>query len=254
MHRNAVFRGLSAKHALLACLLEEKGGRVSMGQTASSKPIPPCPLYVDLRGALVTVVGAGRVAERKIEMLLGYGARVRVIAPACTAAVEDAAAAGTVELVRRAYERGDLAGSFLVICATNDSSVNGAVYAEAIANSQFVNVVDVPDKCNVIVPSVLHRGSLQIAVSTGGAAPSVARDIRRCLEGQFDESWEAYVDVLGELRTLVKQRVPGPASARKPLYEALAAGGLRERIAAGERLDAEQVYAELVAPLVGEER
>ena len=72
-----------------------------MGHSASRKPIPPCPLYVDLRGALVTVVGAGRVAERKIEMLLGHGARVRVVAPACTAAVEDAAAAGTVELVRR---------------------------------------------------------------------------------------------------------------------------------------------------------
>ena len=135
-----------------------------MGHSASRKPIPPCPLYVDLRGALVTVVGAGRVAERKIEMLLGHGARVRVVAPACTAAVEDAAAAGTVELVRRAYERGDLSGSFLVICATDDSAVNEAVYAEAIANSQFVNVVDVPDKCNVIIPSVLRRGCLQIAV------------------------------------------------------------------------------------------
>ena len=81
-----------------------------------------------------------------------------------------------------------------------------------------------------------------------------ARDIRRSLEEQFDESWEAYIDVLGELRTLIKQRVPGPAAARKPLYEAIAADGLRERIAAGEQLDAERIYGELVAPLVGEGR
>ena len=217
------------------------------GETAAACP-PPSPLFVYLDGARVVVVGAGDVAERKIATLLEYGADVIVVAPEATPQVEQWAADGAIAFERRSYAHGDLEGALLVIGATNVRSVNEAVYAEASERSMLVNIVDVPDLCNTIIPSVLRRGNLQIAVSTAGSAPSVARDIRRSLEEQYSQAWEGYIDLLGEVRGLIKQRITGPASARMPIYEMLGSSDLLERLEAGERLGAEEVYDGYVVP------
>lgn len=218
-----------------------------MGEAAAACP-PPSPLFVYLDGARVVVVGAGDVAERKIATLLEYGADVSVVAPEATPQVEQWADEGAIAFERRGYAAGDLEGALLVVGATNDRAVNEAVYAEASERSMLVNIVDVPDLCNTIIPSVLRRGNLQIAVSTAGSAPSVARDIRRSLEEQYSQTWERYIDLLGEVRMLIKQRITGPASARMPIYEMLGKGDLLERLEAGEQLDAEGVYAGYVVP------
>lgn len=218
--------------------------------SAQRRTPPPFPLFIDLSGAAVTVVGAGAVAERKIATLLDHGAHVTVVAPEATEAVRAWARDGKLAWRNRPYRTGDLEGALLAIGATSNRTVNEAVHAEACARTMLVNIVDVPDLCNAIVPSVMRRGSLQIAVSTAGAAPSVARDVRRELELRYPAYWERYLDVLGNVRALIKQRVEGPAEKRAPLYEATVQGNLLERIAAGENPSAEEVYNAFVEPLL----
>ncbi|MDO4890661.1 MAG: bifunctional precorrin-2 dehydrogenase/sirohydrochlorin ferrochelatase [Coriobacteriaceae bacterium] len=213
----------------------------------------PYPLFANLRGEPVVVVGGGEVAERKVETLLDHGASIVLVAPAVTETLRAWALEKRIGWLPRRYEAGDLEGALLVVCATDDEAVNKAVHAEAVRRHQLVNVVDVPELCNFIVPSVLRRGHLQIAVSTGGASPSAAREIRKSLERQFPTYWEDYLDMMAELRCLVKARVAGPMERRAPLYQAICDSDLLARFEAGERPDAEEAYRQVVEPALKED-
>ena len=127
------------------------------------------------------VVGGGKVADRKARKLLQARARVVVISPETLPEIQSVAA----EVVRRPYRPGDLEGATLVFAATNVREVNAAVTREANERGIPVNVVDKPVEGDFSLPSTLRRGKLQVAVSTGGASPSLARDIRRELEDSF---------------------------------------------------------------------
>lgn len=208
------------------------------------------PLFIDLHNKDVLVVGAGRVALRKIETLVRYGARVRVIAPEACDEVHQAHDAGTIELIERVFTSADVDGCMLVIAATNDDETNQAVFEAASQANILVNVVDVPDLCTAAVPSVLQRGLLQIAVSTSGAAPSLSRRIRTDLEDEFPTWWQDYVQLLGHIRRLIKDRVEGPAKVRTPLFEALTDGRLQRAFAAGQTPSAEEAYATYIVPLL----
>ena len=201
------------------------------------------PVFLDVRGRTALVVGGGAVAERKAAGLARAGACVRVVAPTVTAGLEAQARDGLVDL-RRAFRENDVEGVFLVYAATDDAAVNEAVYAEAEARGVPANVVDDPAHCSFIVPSVVRRGPLQLAVSTSGAAPVLAKRLRRELEGRFPEDWAVYVDLLAEVRALVRSRMAGGEAERAPVLEAACDLGVLERLRAGERLDAEAVYAE----------
>lgn len=210
----------------------------------------PYPVFLDLQAMRVVCVGAGVCAERKIEGIVDHGGKVRVIAPEATARIRELAQGGSVNLDLRPYREGDLAGATLVIGATDDSSVNHRVFLEASGRGQIVNVVDDPKNCNAIMPSVLRRGPLQIAVSTAGAAPGIAREVRRSLEGEFPVWYGEYVDLVGEVRDLIKERVPGDAGRRSRLCEVVYACGLGERLERGERPSAEEVFDSVVEPLL----
>lgn len=212
--------------------------------------VAPYPLFLILEGMGAVCVGAGRCAERKIVSLVGHGAAVTVIAPRATARVRALAQEGRVTLVSRPYREGDLKGATLVIGATDDRSVNHRVFLEASGRGQIVNVVDDPENCNALMPSVLRRGSFQVAVSTAGAAPGVARRVRRSLEGTFPAWYGDYVDLLGEVRRIVKERVPAEGGERPALFEAVYDCGLEDAFARGERPSAEEVYEVVVVPLL----
>jgi precorrin-2 dehydrogenase / sirohydrochlorin ferrochelatase len=207
---------------------------------------PYYPVFLDLRGRLAVVVGGGSVAERKIATLLEYGADVMCVAPLVTPAIDALVAQGLVEHEQRGYVRGDLAGAFIVVCATDSTEVNRAVYQEAEGQGCLVNVVDVPELCNFIVPSIVKRGPLQIAISTGGAAPVVAKQMRCELEEHYGEEWECYVRLLGQVRCLILDRVPGGEPVRKPIFEAIAASDLFDRVMSGVCPDPEDVFREFV--------
>lgn len=213
---------------------------------------PYYPVFLDLTERLVVVVGGGSVAERKVKALLRHGAKVQVVSPDLTSELEVLEDECAISTQRRGYVRGDLEGAFVAVCATDVAEVNRAVFDEAEERRCLVNVVDVPELCNFIVPSVVHRGPFQIAISTSGAAPAVAKRVRKRLSAEFGDDWGTYVALLGEVRALVMERVPDPAE-RKRMFESMADSDVLDGIISGESPSAEQVFARFAPTAGGQE-
>ena len=158
------------------------------------------PILVDLQGKKALVVGGGKVAQRKIESLLEYGASVHVIARELTAELEQLRSRKRIELLGGEFSEAHLEGAFLVIAATDDALLNRRVSQEAQKRGLLVNAVDQPADCNFIVPSVLSRGDLLIAVSTSGKSPAFARKVRLELDQHFGEEYGFFLNLMGNLR------------------------------------------------------
>lgn len=150
-----------------------------------------------VEGRRCLVVGGGPVAARKAQGLRDAGAAVTVVAERVG---EEVAALDGVEVAERAYRTGDLDGRRLVISATDDPGLNARVYAEADGAGLWVCSADDPDHCSFTLPSILRRGTLQVAVSTGGRSPAVAAWLRRRLEAEIGPEYGVLVDVLADER------------------------------------------------------
>ena len=170
------------------------------------------PAFLDLRGRRCLVVGGGPVGERKVRALLECGARVVVVSPGVTPELASLAAGGRIEHWARAFRRSDARGCTLAVAATGDPFVDRAVAAAARPWRVLVNVVDEPEHCDYILPSVLRRGELQIAVSTGGRSPALAREIRRRLEGLFGPEYADLVRRVGMERRNARATATSAAS------------------------------------------
>ena len=164
-----------------------------------SEPVfpAPYPVVLDLRGRRALVVGAGPVAARKVAGLLTAGAVVTVVAPD---AVPEIANDPDVRWHRREYRRGEAASYRIAITATSDPAVNRQVARDGDAANVFVNSADDPANCAFILPSVVTRGDLQVAVSTNGRSPALARWARRHLESVFTDVHARTLDLLSEIR------------------------------------------------------
>jgi precorrin-2 dehydrogenase/sirohydrochlorin ferrochelatase len=156
--------------------------------------------FLDLRGRRCLVVGGGAIGERKARDLLECGALVNVVSPTLTPGLAALVATGRVGHRARRFRRWDMRGCMVVVAATGEPHVDEAVAAEARRRHALVNVVDAAAHCDFIVPSVLRRGPLQIAVSTSGKSPALAREIRRRLEPLFSAEFGRVVEQAGERR------------------------------------------------------
>ena len=154
------------------------------------------PIFLNLDGKRCVIVGGGAVANRKARKLLQARAEVVAISPEVKPELESVA----TEVRRRPYREGDLEGASLVFAATNRREVNAAVTREARGRGIPVNVADEPSEGDFALPSVLRRGQLQVAVSTGGASPTLARRVRYELESAFGSEWAGVVEALGKAR------------------------------------------------------
>ena len=179
------------------------------------------PIFLKLTARPCTVIGAGYLAESKIESLLAAQAHVTVIAPAANPRIADLAATGDIHLHTRPYQPGDLAGNFLAVAATNDPAVNRAVFAEAEAAGILVNAVDDPPFCDFYFPSVVRRGDLQIAISTAGHSPALAQRLRKEINAILPLDTGDWLNELGNLRREVLQLEP-LNDARKDILHTLA--------------------------------
>lgn len=158
------------------------------------------PIFLKLESRPCLVVGAGVVAEGKIQGLLAERASVKVVAPDATPQIRQWASAGVIEWHQREFESTDLEGKFLVIVATSSRDVNTRVFTEAHAKGILCNAVDDPPNCDFYYPAVVRRGDLQIAISTGGHSPALAQRIRQELEQQFGPEYESWLAELGKQR------------------------------------------------------
>jgi precorrin-2 dehydrogenase / sirohydrochlorin ferrochelatase len=177
------------------------------------------PIFLKLTGRPCIVIGAGHLAESKIESLRAADARVTVIALAANPRITDLAANGEIALHLRGYQTGDLAGSFLVVAATDDPAVNRAVFAEATATGVLCNAVDDPPFCDFYFPSVVRRGDLQVAISTAGNSPALAQQLRKELNEQLPLELGDWLADLGNLRREVVAAEPLNEQRRLVLHE-----------------------------------
>jgi len=193
------------------------------------------PIVVDMTDRPVLVVGGGAVAERKVEGLLAAGARVTVLAPELTPLLQAWADDDRIRHVGRRYRAGDLAGYRVAFAATDDGAVNADVAREARERSVWLNAADDPDHSDFILPSVLRRGDVVVAVTTGGTSPALARAVREELETHVTEAHALLASVVAEVRRAARQR-PNPPDAeawRQAIDE-----GLRRLVAEGRREEA----------------
>jgi precorrin-2 dehydrogenase len=166
------------------------------------------PIFLDLSGRRCVVVGGGEVANRKARKLLQARARVVVISPEIKPELESVA----VEVHRRPYKEGDLHGAYLAFAATDSREANATVAREAQERRIPVNVADRPSDGDFALPSTLRRGRLQVAVSTGGASPILARKIKEKLEEVFGPEWAGIVEEIGRNRRNGEERLEGEVS------------------------------------------
>lgn len=200
---------------------------------------PYYPLLLDLEGRGAVIVGGGEVAARKAASLVTHGANVVVVAPEGSAELQVLVDASKVEWRRKRFEPADVADAAIVFAATDDETVNSAVAAAARARHVPVNVADAPLRGDFIVPAVIESGSIQIAISTGGRSPALARRLRQQIEALLGDSWAELATILGLLRepAIAASTLPSDADRRR-FFEAVLDGEILELLRAGRRADA----------------
>ncbi|MEQ1512793.1 MAG: siroheme synthase CysG [Lysobacteraceae bacterium] len=205
-----------------------------------SDPVPTLfPAFLDLRDRPVLVVGGGAVARRKIAALLPAGAQVRVGAPALDPEIAALVAEGRIEHLEGRFDPAWLDGVWLVIAATNEAETNRAVADAAQARRIWANVVDDAPLCSFQVPARIERGPLQIAISSGGGAPMLARHLRERLETELDESLGTLGHLLVQHRRRIRARIPD-TSARRRFFDTVMRSDIQSLLRRGDYASAER--------------
>jgi siroheme synthase-like protein len=162
------------------------------------------PVLLDLTGRRCVMIGGGVIAERRVDALATAGAHVIVISPRLTPALAALAAEGRIEHEARGYREGDLAGADLAFVATDAGEVNAAVAREARERQIWVNAADDPARCTFILPALVRRGDLTVAVATGGSSPALTRAIREELEAYLTDDYATLAAIAAEARKEVR--------------------------------------------------
>jgi len=176
------------------------------------------PLSLNLENKRCLVVGAGEVANRKVARLLDCGALVTVIAPELTAGLKALVEKKKITVKHRRVNLSDLSRAFLVISATSDRKINTLISAYCRRKGILVNVVDAPNECNFILPSILKKGDLSIAISTNGVSPALAKKIRQELEQKFGVEYMKLLRMLKAIRPEALRRIKDP-QLRKAFFQ-----------------------------------
>ncbi len=204
------------------------------------------PIFMNIRARRCLVVGGGEVAERKAGLLAEAGARVYLVAPELTGSLREQVEEGRIEYREGRFEASDLTGCALVIAATDDEQVNRAVSELAQAQQLPVNVVDNPELCSFIMPSIIDRSPVQIAVSTGGASPVLARLLRARLESAIPAAYGKLAALVEGFRDQVKARFTS-VNSRRNFWESVLQGEVAELVFAGKEEQAREELEQAIA-------
>ncbi len=205
------------------------------------------PVFLDLKDKPVLVVGGGRVAERKVYTLLDAGAKITIIAKEISYNLNGLLEQNKALLLGRRFLPRHLDGVFLVIAATDDPQLNAEVAREARRRGVLVNAVDQPEECTFILPSLVKRGDLIIAVSTSGKSPALAKKLRKRLEDEFGPEYEMFLALMGRVREYVLS-LDIPQEHRSNLFHRLVDSALLERLREGDTESVARVLRELLPP------
>ena len=164
------------------------------------------PVFLNLTERRCVIIGGGQIAEGKISKLLDSGAKIIVISPDATQGIRGFAERGQIELDLRKYQESDLQGAFLAIAATNDRMVNQEIFEEAEKQGILLNAVDDMPRCSFIAPSIVEKGPVTVAISTGGASPALARKLREKMEVSSALDWADATSVLSKARQVIKDK------------------------------------------------
>lgn len=178
------------------------------------------PVYLGIKKRKCVVIGGGDVAARKVENFLDCGAEVTLVARRISPALETLKKEGRIRHVPDDYQTEYIQDAFLVVGATDSQGVNERIYRDAGNMGILVNIVDDPERCDFIVPSVFRRGDLAVAISTGGKSPALARRLREDLEKRYGTDVEILLDIMGELRERVIARGESPDT-NKRIFESV---------------------------------
>jgi precorrin-2 dehydrogenase / sirohydrochlorin ferrochelatase len=179
----------------------------SAGSGLTIRPSSYYPVFIGISDQPCVVIGGGRVAERKVRLLLKFNAEVKVISPYAVTNIRTLSEKKKIELLLRPYMEGDLQGAALVFAATDDEVINGAVRAEARSKGIPINVVDNPELCDFIVPSVVKKGPITVAISTAGTLPLLSKKLRKEIEAVITHDYVKYASIMGSFRRLLIHKV-----------------------------------------------
>ena len=203
------------------------------------------PVYLNIRNKRVVVIGGGEVAERKVESLLGTGASITLISPEITPQLDLLAKENRIEVHRRAYAPGDCHGAALVFSATDDAGVSAAVFEEATKAGALVNTADQPALCDFIMPAVVRRGDIAIAISTGGTSPGLAAQLRREIAKIIGPEYAKLGELLSQARLEIRRRIPD-ARQRKAMHYRILTSDIIERLKRNDSAGAERRLKEIM--------
>ncbi|MFT6044961.1 MAG: uroporphyrin-III C-methyltransferase/precorrin-2 dehydrogenase/sirohydrochlorin ferrochelatase [Arenicella sp.] len=218
-------------------------------------PMQNYPIFIDLKNQACLVVGAGQIALRKIRLMRSAGAKITVIAPKADAELINEFG-DSIHYIARAFRPEDMGNYRLITAATNDRSVNQLVSELAQTNNIPVNVVDQPELCSFITPSIIDRSPVLIAISTGGAAPVLARALRSKIESFVPAAYGALASTMNSYREAVRNKF-SKESQRRHFWEEVVNGSVAEHIFAGRQSDAtalleQQLNQPSTLPKIGE--
>ena len=203
------------------------------------------PMFADLNGRDCVVVGGGLIAQRKVATLLRYGARITLVSPTATDRLRRYARAEKIRYIARRFRPSDVRDAWLVYASTDDQAINELVYRTATRRRIFTNVVDQKPLCSFIAPALFTRGPLTIAVSTGGASPTIAKRLREELKRSVSVEYVPMLRLLSSLRGIAKRRLPKYQD-RKRYFDQLVQGQVFELTKAGKQVEAKRTALALL--------
>jgi precorrin-2 dehydrogenase len=211
------------------------------------------PVYLDLKGKRVVVIGGGEIAERKVTALAETGALITVISPDATSHLALLAHNKSIELHRRPYCPGDCKDAVLILSATDDSETSKMVWEEANRLGVLVNTADQPDLCDFIMPAVVRRSDLTVAISTGGASPALAATLKRKIENIIGPEYERLLSLLARVRPEIRRRVEDEQD-RKALHYRVLESDVLSLLKKDDNAGAERRLKEIIEEFVCQEK
>jgi precorrin-2 dehydrogenase/sirohydrochlorin ferrochelatase len=205
------------------------------------------PVNLDIKNRKCLVVGGGAVGTRKVAALLDCGAAVTVVSPEVTPKLLDLSNRGNISLEKRSFQATDLEGTFLVIGATDNEELNRTIHSEAQRRGMLCNIADRPEACNFILPSIVRRGDLIIAISTSGNSPAFAKKLRKEFEATLGEEYADFLKLMGAIRKKLLAEKHEP-EAHKHLFERLINQDLVDMVKYRRTDDIDILLLETVGP------